>query len=98
MTIGIKPTCDTLSRDCGSRDFPPICERASVLFMQICLNKTDARSQIGGKSREPQSRESVSHVGLIPIVIDREGGIQLHGSGADNIREADRSGRTGVAT
>src|SRR6266480_4486430 len=65
--------------------------------MQIGLNKTDARSQIGGKSREPQCRESVSYVGLIPIVIDSEGGSQVQGGGAYKIREADRSSRTGVA-
>src|SRR6185437_1142306 len=68
-----------------------------VYGMQIRLNKADARSQIGGKPREPQCRESVSHVGLIPIVIDIEGRRQDRRRAAYDIKQDDRSSRARVA-
>src|SRR5438445_5264709 len=71
MTIGIRPTYDTLSRHCGSRDFPPICERASVLFKPIYMPQTPGqrRSVEDSMSKRIEPKTSSGTLGLGSFIL-----------------------------
>src|SRR5207302_5154125 len=70
MTIGIKPTYDTLSRHCGSRDFPPIYERGSVLFKQIYVPRTPGQSRpMDSISKRIEPKTSSGTLGLGSFIL-----------------------------
>src|SRR6266480_6791175 len=70
MTTGIKPTYDTLSRHCGSRDFPPIYERASVLFKQIYTPQTPGhRRSVDPMSKRIEPKTPSGTLGLGSFIL-----------------------------